>query len=184
MNHYDFMQRKSRRRQLDILDYVKNTGRPKKYRGGGGGRGGSRPGAGRPSSNMPQINLYFNTGGREVLYNQTQPHPYNPQHLPVNIQNAQPNQQAVAGYNAQQRIDITDLRNQQAQMNQNIIQLRDRIAAQAMNPAAQQQLQQQIVASQQQNAQILQQVQTHNANTADGLTLNRLATDRLRNQLS
>ena len=44
----------------------------------GGARGGSRPGAGRPSSNMPQINLYFNTGGREVLYNQTQPHPYNP----------------------------------------------------------------------------------------------------------
>ena len=29
MNHYDFMERKSRRRQLDILDYVKNTGRPK-----------------------------------------------------------------------------------------------------------------------------------------------------------
>ena len=134
MNHYDFMERKSRRRQLDILDYVKNTGKPKKYRGGGG-RGGSRAGAGRPSSNMPQIDLYFNTGGREVLYNQTQPHPYNPQHLPVNIQNAQPNQQAVADYNAQQRIDTTDLRNQQAQMNQNIIQLRDRIQAQAMNPA-------------------------------------------------
>lgn len=176
----------TRRRRLDILDYVKNTGKPKTYRGGGGVRGGSRPGAGRPSSNtagLPQINLYFNTGGREVLYNQTQPHPYNPQHLPVNIQNAQPNQQAVAGYNAQQRIDITDLRNQQAQMNQNIIQLRDRIAAQAMNPNEQQLLQQQIQASQQQNAQILQQVRTHNANTADGLTLNRLATDQLRNQL-
>lgn len=183
MNHFDFMQNKSKRK-TDILDYVKNTAKPKKYRGGSGrgtNRVSSRPTRNQP--NMPSINLYFNTGGREVLYNQTQPHPYNPQHLPVNIQNAQPNPQAVVGYNAQQRVDITDLRNQQAQMNQHMIRLRDQIQAQAMNPDEQRLLQTQIQQAQQQNVEILQQVRTHNANTADGLTLNRIATDRLRNQL-
>lgn len=179
MNHLDFMQSKTKR-SVDMIDYVKNTGKPRRNKSRYN-RGTSQQ-SGR-GGNMPAINLYFMTGGREVLYNTTQPFPYNPQNLPVNIQNAQPNPLAVQGYNAQQRVDLTELRNQQAQINQSIIDLRDRINAQAMNPPMQQQLQQQIQASQQQNAQLLQAVQDHNRNISDGLNINRRETNRLRDQL-
>ena len=168
-----------------MIDYVKNTGKPRRNKSRYSRASQQQSGRGSVSGggNMPAINLYFMTGGREVLYNTTQPFPYNPQNLPINIQNAQPNPLAIQGYNAQQRVDLTDLRNQQAQMNQSIIELRDRINAQAMNPNIQQQLQQQIQASQQQNAQLLQVVQEHNRNISDGLNINRRETDRLRNQL-
>lgn len=161
MNHYDFMVNKSRKK--DMMDYVKNTGKPRKYRGGGG-RGGVGKGGGGGRGSQPMVNLSFymgGGGGREILSFASQTHPYNQQLLPINLNQAQPNPQAMAGAAAQARVDLNEVLQNQRQHAQSIQDMRDQMANQLL-PNVQQQIIDNINQAQQQNTATLAGLVQHN----------------------
>lgn len=168
MNHYDFMVNKSRKK--DMMDYVKNTGKPRKYRGGGG-RGGVGKGGGGGKGSQPMVNLSFyigGGGGREILSFASQPHPYNQQLLPINLNQAQPNPQAMAGAAAQARIDLNEVLQNQRQHAQSLQDMRDQMANQLLPDVRQQIIDNMNQAHQQNNATLAGLVQ-HNREVNDNL---------------
>jgi len=156
------------------MDYVKNTGKPRKYRGGGasnvkrgsgrvgGGSGGGSGGGGGfsggsgagkagSSGNSQNINLFFGGqggGGREMLHMMAQPHPYNPQYLPINLQAQQPNPQMMAANAAGLRVDFQETLNLSREMAANVAALRQERENAALNPVLQQQLNDRITEQQ------------------------------------
>jgi hypothetical protein len=161
MNHYDFMVNKSRKK--DMMDYVKNTGKPRKYRGGGG-RGGVGKGGGGGKGSQPMVNLSFymgGGGGREILSFASQPHPYNQQLLPINLNQAQPNPQAMAGAAAQARVDLNEVLQNQRQHAQSLQDMRDQMANQIL-PNVQQQIIDNMNQAHQQNTATLAGLDQHN----------------------
>jgi hypothetical protein len=161
MNHYDFMVNKSRKK--DMMDYVKNTGKPRKYRGGGG-RGGVGKGGGGGKGSQPMVNLSFymgGGGGREILSFASQPHPYNQQLLPINLNQAQPNPQAMAGAAAQARVDLNEVLQNQREHAQSLQDMRDQMANQLL-PDVRQQIIDNMNQAHQQNTATLAGLDQHN----------------------
>lgn len=161
MNHYDFMVNKSRKK--DMMDYVKNTGKPRKYRGGGGRGGVGKVGGGGKGS-QPLVNLSFymgGGGGREILSFASQPHPYNAQLLPINLNQAQPNPQAMAGAAAQARVDFNEVLQNQREHAQSLQDMRDTMTNQIL-PNVQQQIIDNITRAQQENTATLSGLVQHN----------------------
>ena len=153
-----------------MMDYVKNTGKPRKYRGGGG-RGGVGKGVGGGKGSQPMVNLSFYMGGgvgREILSFASQPHPYNAQLLPINLNQAQPNPQAMAGAAAQARIDLNEVLQNQRQHAQSLQDMRDQMANQLLPDVRQQIIDNMNQAHQQNNATLAGLVQ-HNREVNDNL---------------
>lgn len=160
MNHYDFMVNKSRKK--DMMDYVKNTGKPRKYRGGGGRGGVGKGGGGKGSQPMVNLSFYMGGGGgREILSFASQTHPYNAQLLPINLNQAQPNPQAMAGAAAQARVDLNEVLQNQRQHAQSLQDMRDQMANQLL-PNVQQQIIDNITRVQQENNERLAGLDQHN----------------------
>jgi hypothetical protein len=100
-------------------------------------------------------------GGREILSFASQPHPYNQQLLPINLNQAQPNPQAMAGAAAQARVDLNEVLQNQRQHAQSLQDMRDQMANQIL-PNVQQQIIDNMNQAHQQNTATLAGLDQHN----------------------
>lgn len=165
MNHHEFMLNKKNKKPLNMMDFVKNTGKPKTYKGGRGSRGGAggntKPPNKPPLSQPPvAINLYF--GGRSIMSEVSQPHIMNPEHLPVNIGNMERNPEAVQAVNRDRQVDLQEVLENQRQ-HQNMLQhMRHDVTEQLANPDRQKEILQNMRQSQEENRILFERIHEHN----------------------
>ena len=169
MNHYEFMLNKKNKKPLTMQDYVKNTQKPRKFRGGGGG--GRRGGATnqRQASIPPVTNVNIYLGGRGIMNDVSQPNIQFPQNLPVNIGNLQPNRLAQQANVREQRVDLQEVLEFQRRQQADIAQLRNDLRNQVVNPDRQQEIIEAINDSTAQTQRVFAGIQNHNNQLDQGL---------------
>jgi hypothetical protein len=169
MNHYEFMLNKKNKKPLTMQDYVKNTQKPRKFRGGAGG--GRRGGATnqRQASIPPVTNVNIYLGGRGIMNDVSQPNIQFPQNLPVNIGNLQPNRLAQQANVREQRVDLQEVLEFQRRQQADIAQLRNDLRNQVVNPDRQQEIIEAINDSTAQTQRVFAGIQNHNNQLDQGL---------------